>query len=271
MKSNIINVNMKLTDYIANFFKKKGTDLAFGITGSGSIRLIESFQQLDIDLVFPHQEQAGIMASLTRMRCTGNPAVMMVTGGPGASNTLIGLADAHLDSLPLFILAGQENLEYVWPPNNMRGKGVQGLDMIDVTKTVTKFNHSLKDPKDIRWVLEKAFYIAYSGRPGPIWIEIPQNLQHAEVDPNALVGYIPDFETEINFSSAVEKTIELIKNSQRPLLWVGHGVRLSKSEKVLRALIDKLQIPVLVSWQAADLIPDEDQLFVGRAGTYGQR
>lgn len=262
---------MKITDYIAKFFKNKGTDLAFGITGSGSIRLIESFEQNEIPFVFPHQEQAGIMAALTRMRCTNRPAVMMCTGGPGASNTLIGLADAHLDSLPLFILSGQENLEYMWPPNKMRGKGVQGLDMIDITKTVTKFNHSLRDPKDIRWVLEKAFHIAYTGRPGPVWIEIPQNLQHAEIDETGLVGYIPDLEPELDLTESIEETIHLLRGSERPLLWIGHGVRLSNSIDILNRLVEKLQIPALVTWQAADLLPDENELFAGRAGTYGQR
>jgi acetolactate synthase-1/2/3 large subunit len=158
---------MKVSDYIAQFFKNKGLDMAFAITGSGSIRLIESFEQLGVNYTCPHQEQAGIMAALARMRLTGNPALMMVTGGPGASNTLIGLADAYLDSMPLFILAGQENLEYVDPPNEMRGKGVQGLDMVNITKTVTKFGYCLTVPKKIRWMLEKAYHIAYSGRPGP--------------------------------------------------------------------------------------------------------
>lgn len=262
---------MKVTDYIANFFKSKGVDLVFGITGSGSIRLIESFEQIDVPYVCPHQEQAGIMTALTRMRCTNKPAIMMVTGGPGASNTLIGLADAHLDSLPMFILAGQENLEYVHPRNNMRGKGVQGLDMVDITKTVTKFNSCLTNPTDIKYILEKAYHMAYSGRPGPVWIEIPQNLQHAQIDPESLTGFVPEVIPATTYNNSVEKTLELIKNSQRPLLWVGHGVRLSNSIEVFNKLVEKLQIPALVTWQAADLLPDEHPLFVGRAGTYGQR
>lgn len=263
---------MRVSDYIANFFKDKGTDLVFGITGSGSIRLIESFEQIKIPYVCPHQEQAGIMAALTRMRCTNKPGVMMVTGGPGASNTLIGLADAHLDSLPLFIIAGQENLEYVHPKNLMRGKGVQGLDMVDITKTVTKFNHCLINPQDIKYILEKAYYYAYSGRPGPVWIEIPQNLQHANIDPDSLVGFTPtNLEVKNKFTEEVRETLKLIKEAKRPLLWVGHGIRLSNSIKVFNTLLEKLQIPALVTWQAADLVPDEHPLFVGRAGTYGQR
>jgi acetolactate synthase-1/2/3 large subunit len=262
---------MRVTDYIAQFFKDKGVDMTFAVTGSGSIRLIESFEQLGIDYICPHQEQAGIMAALTRMRITGNPAVMMVTGGPGASNTLIGLADAHLDSMPLFILAGQENLEYVDPPNKMRGKGVQGLDMVDITKTVTKFGYCLTDPKQVKWMLEKAFHSAYSGRPGPVWIEVPQNLQHAQIDPDSLIGYTPEVEAEIDFSDAAKKTVELIKKSQRPLFWLGHGVRIAKGIDVFQRVQSKLNMPSLVTWPAADILTDEDSNFAGRAGTYGQR
>jgi acetolactate synthase-1/2/3 large subunit len=263
---------MKVTDYIAEFLKSINTECVFAITGSGSIRLIESVEQAGIPYVCPHHEQAGIMASLTRMRASGTPAVMMVTGGPGASNTLIGVADAHLDSLPLFIIAGQENLEYVYPHNEMRGKGVQGLDMVNITKTVTKFGATLTDAKDIRRILEEAYYHAYNGRPGPVWIDIPQNLQHATVNPDELVGFAaPEAAYIADFSVEAQQTVELIKQAQRPLLWVGHGVRLSGAEEKMRKLLDRMGIPALVTWQAADLVPDDHPLFVGRAGTYGQR
>jgi acetolactate synthase I/II/III large subunit len=262
---------MRVSDYVANFLKKINVDCVFAITGSGSIRLIESADQAGIRYVCPHHEQAGIMASLTKMRTDNKPAVMMVTGGPGASNTLISIADAYLDSLPLFIIAGQENLEYVYPQNNMRGKGVQGLDMVDITKSVTKYGVTVIDPKDIRYVLEKAYYLAYTGRPGPVWIEIPQNLQHATVDPETLVGFVPEVSIKTNFDLQAQQTIDLIKQAERPLLWIGHGVRLSGAEQRIRKLLDTMGVPALVTWQAADLVPNDHPLFVGRAGTYGQR
>lgn len=264
---------MRVSDYVASFLKKINVDCVFAITGSGSIRMIESVDQAGIRYVCPHHEQAGIMSSLTKMRADGRPAVMMVTGGPGASNTLISIADAYLDSLPLFIIAGQENLEYVHPHNEMRGKGVQGLDMVNITKTVTKYGATVTDPKDIRYVLEKAYFYAYTGRPGPVWVEIPQNLQHATIDPDTLVGFDPGVtETNISdFATQAHQTIELIKQAERPLLWVGHGVRLSGAEQRMRTLLDQLGVPALVTWQAADLVPNDHELFAGRAGTYGQR
>lgn len=264
---------MKISDYIAAFLKSKNVDLIFCITGSGSLRLIESAEQAGIKYVSPHHEQAGVMASLTRMRTNGKPAVMMVTGGPGASNTLIALADAYLDSLPLIVIAGQENLEYMVPKNKIRGKGVQGLDMVDITKPVTKFGACLTDPKNIKHIMEQSFFEAYNGRPGPVWIEIPQNLQWAEVDPNQMIGFYPDLSAQstTDMTAAVSQTLDLIKNSRRPLLWVGHGIRLSGAEQQFKKLLDKLNVPALVTWQAADLVPDDHPMFVGRAGTYGQR
>jgi len=262
---------MKVSDYISEFLKNKGVDLVFAITGSGSIRLIQSVSDAGINYVCPHIEQAGIMASLTYMRSSNKPAVMMVTGGPGASNTIIALADAHLDSLPLFVFAGQENSEYVNPPNQMRGKGVQGLDMVNVTKTLTKYSTMLTNPNDIRYVMEQAFYEAYSGRPGPVWIDIPQDLQWAQIDPEKLNGFVPPQLPSIDMTAQAIATIELIKNAKRPLLWVGHGIRLSGAEQKFRKLLETLGVPALVTWQAADLVPDDHPLFVGRAGTYGQR
>jgi acetolactate synthase-1/2/3 large subunit len=262
---------MKVSDYISKFLKDKGVDLVFAITGSGSIRLIQSVSDAGINYVCPHIEQAGIMASSTYMRSSNKPAVMMVTGGPGASNTIIALADAHLDSLPLFVFAGQENSEYVNPPNQMRGKGVQGLDMVNVTKTLTKYSTLLTNPNNIRYVMEKAFYEAYSGRPGPVWIDIPQDLQWAQVDPEKLDGFVPPHSPSIDMTAQATATIKLIKNAKRPLLWVGHGIRLSGAEQKFRKLLETLGVPALVTWQAADLVPDDHTLFVGRAGTYGQR
>jgi len=262
---------MKVSDYISKFLKDKGVDLVFAITGSGSIRLIQSVSDAGINYVCPHIEQAGIMASLTYMRSSNKPAVMMVTGGPGASNIIIALADAHLDSLPLFVFAGQENSEYINPPNQMRGKGVQGLDMVNVTKTLTKYSTLLTNPNNIRYVMEKAFYEAYSGRPGPVWIDIPQDLQWAQVDPEKLDGFVPPHSPSIDMTAQATATIKLIKNAKRPLLWVGHGIRLSGAEQKFRKLLETLGVPALVTWQAADLVPDDHPLFVGRAGTYGQR
>jgi acetolactate synthase-1/2/3 large subunit len=266
---------MRLSDYVANFLRINGVDCIFTITGAGNLRLIESVVQQGISYVCPHHEQAAIMASLSRWRISGCPAINIVTGGPGSSNTLTAVADAFLDSIPCIIIAGQEKSEYMDSENRLRGKGVQGLDMVSIMRTVTKFAECLHSPRDIRRVLEQAFHEAFTGRPGPVWIDIPQDMQWADIDPATLPGFsIPDHATikpDSSMQQAAIATLDLVAKAQRPLLWVGHGIRLSRSESVFQQLLESLGVPVLVSWQAADLVPDSHPLFVGRAGTYGQR
>ena len=177
---------MKVSDYIAKFLLNKGVDLVFAISGGGNIRLIESVCNEGIKIICPHHEQAAVMAALTRYRISGRPAVCIVTGGPGAANTLISLADAYLDSIPCIIIAGQENSEFLSLPNKMRGKGVQGLDMVNIVKSVTKFAKCVTNSADIQVTLERAFQEAYSGRPGPVWIEIPQDKQWEKIVLNKL-------------------------------------------------------------------------------------
>jgi acetolactate synthase-1/2/3 large subunit len=265
---------MRVSDYIAKFLAEQGVDLIFTITGAGNVRLIEAVHNAGIRYICPHHEQAAVMAALTRLRISGKPAVCLVTGGPGAANTLIAVADAHLDSLPCILIAGQEKVEFVDPPNRMRGKGVQGLDMVNIMSSVTKFSTCLKRATDVRNVLEQAFHEANTGRPGPVWVDVPQDLQWAHVEPASLLGYCPPAayaEEKADMQKAVKTTLELIKNAKRPLLWVGHGIRLSNCEEIFRHVFNTLGVPALVSWQAADLIPDDHPLYIGRAGTYGQR
>jgi acetolactate synthase-1/2/3 large subunit len=265
---------MKISDYIAKFLVEKNIDLVFTITGAGNIRLIESASNSGIKYVCTHHEQAAVMAALTRFRICGRPAVCLVTGGPGAANTLIAVADAHLDSLPCIMIAGQEKIEFIDPPNGMRGKGVQGLDMVNIMRTVTKFADCVRRPSDIRRVLEQGFHEANSGRPGPVWIDVPQDLQWAEIDPDSLEGYAPGLHEpkEIcNMQQSAAETLSLLQTAKRPLIWVGHGIRLAQCELEFLRVFESLGVPALVSWQAADLLSDDHPLFVGRAGTYGQR
>lgn len=267
---------MRICDYIAQFLAERNVDLVFAITGAGNVRLIESTVQQGIKYVCPHHEQAAVMASLTRWRTCGRPAVTMVTGGPGASNTLIAVADAYLDSIPCIIVAGQEKAEFMSPADKLRGKGVQGLKMVEIVGSVTKYAACLTQPNDIRQIMERAFHEAFSGRPGPVWVEIPQDLQWAQVAPEQMPGYIPpppaaEITSAEGMRDAARRTLDLVAQAKRPLLWVGHGVRLARAEAALANLLDSLGVPALASWQGADLVCDDHPLFVGRAGTYGQR
>jgi acetolactate synthase-1/2/3 large subunit len=261
---------MRLTDYIAKFFKEKGSDICFAITGAGNIRIIESLSNA-MKYVCPHHEQAAVMSAISYWRTSNKLPVVTVTGGPGALNSLIGLADAHLDSIPLILLAGQEKAEYVKNQAHMRALGVQGLKMWEVVQNLTKKSYLITNPDDIHSILEEAYLEATTGRPGPVWIEIPQDLQWAEVKDES--SFIPDIEIKNNKlnDQDVEYILSAIKSAKRPLIWSGNGIRLSDSLEHFKNLLEKLQIPVLSTWQAADIIKDDHPLFVGRAGQYGQR
>ena len=261
---------MKLSDYVANFFKSKGSDICFAITGAGNIRIIESFSSI-MKYVCPHHEQAAVMSAITYWRVSKKLPVVTVTGGPGALNSLIGLADAHLDSIPLILIAGQEKSEYLKSNSEMRALGVQGLKMWQVVENLTKKSFIVTDPSKIKSILEEAYLEATTGRPGPVWIEIPQDLQWVEIAPDSLSSFNQVInELEVN-DEDVEFILSAISTSKKPLIWAGNGIRLSNSEFEFKNLLEKLQIPVLSTWQAADIIKDDHGLYVGRAGQYGQR
>jgi acetolactate synthase-1/2/3 large subunit len=261
---------MKLSDYVANFFKSKGSDICFAITGAGNIKIIESFSSI-MKYVCPHHEQAAVMSAISYWRVSKKLPVVTVTGGPGALNSLIGLADAHLDSIPLILIAGQEKSEYLKSNSEMRALGVQGLKMWQVVENLTKKSFIVTDPSKIKSILEEAYSEAITGRPGPVWIEIPQDLQWVEIAPDSLSSYNQVInELEVN-DEDVEFILSAISTSKKPLLWAGNGIRLSNSEFEFKNLLEKLQIPVLSTWQAADIIKNDHRLYVGRAGQYGQR
>lgn len=261
---------MRLSDYIAKFFKKKGSDICFAITGAGNLRIIESLSNV-MKYVCPHHEQAAVMSAITYWRASNKLPVVTVTGGPGALNSLIGLADAHLDSIPLILLAGQEKAEYVKKQTHMRALGVQGLKMWEVVQNLTKKSYIVTNPNDIHSILEEAYLEATTGRPGPVWIEIPQDLQWVEVEDENLILASIEIKNNTVSDQDVEYILSAIKSAKRPLIWSGNGIRLSDSLEQFKSLLEKLQIPVLSTWQAADIIKDDHPLFVGRAGQYGQR
>ena len=261
---------MRMSDYIAKFFKNKGSDICFAITGAGNIRIIESLSNV-MRYVCPHHEQAAVMAAITYWRTSNKLPVVTVTGGPGALNSLIGLADAHLDSIPLILLAGQEKAEYVKNQAYMRALGVQGLKMWEVVQNLTKKSYIVTNPDDIHSILEEAYIEATTGRPGPVWIEIPQDLQWADVKNENVYLQNIEIKNSIIDDQDIEYILSAIKSAKRPLIWSGNGIRLSNSTEQFKKLLQKLQVPVLSTWQAADIIKDDHPLFVGRAGQYGQR
>lgn len=268
MKSTTSTFSARLAEY----FFKLGCSKVFAITGAGSIRLIEEFQEYGFDCTYFHHEQAALMAAIGYAKLTGTPGVCIVTGGPGAINAVTGMASAYLDSVPLFVLAGQEKSNFYRDHVNLRAYGVQGLDMCAITEKVSKKSLAISNAASQIGQIKQCIALAASGRMGPIWLDIPQDVQWQHCDEirfEETKESSAGSEEEVN--AAIDEIVRLLASATRPLLWIGNGVRLSKSIAECRQLVEHLKVPCLVSWQAADIITTESDYYLGRAGTYGQR
>jgi acetolactate synthase I/II/III large subunit len=263
---------MKLAEYVASFLAERGMSRVFAISGASNLRLLAAIaEHPKLSYVCPHHEQAGVMAAIAHSRLSGKPCAMVVTAGPGAINAVTGVASAWLDSVPVIVLAGQEKSEFMRPANRLRGKGVQGLEMTRIVEPITKYAVCLSDARDVRKVLERAFFEAHHLRPGPVWVEIPQDLQSAEIDPNALEGFTAPQLPVRDLSADAQRVVDLLAAAERPVLWAGHGIRLAGAVDTFRVVLDALSVPCLVAWNGADLLEEDHPLYAGRAGTYGQR
>ncbi len=268
---------IKLSDYIFDYLYKEGYRHIFLISGGGCIHLIDSVGKSKIKYICNHHEQASAMAAESYARITGKVGLCLVTSGPGSTNTLTGLIGAWLDSIPVLFISGQIKRETIANYNTMRQLGDQEINIIDMVKPVTKYAVTVMDPNDIRFHLEKALFLAKDGRPGPVWLNIPLDVQGAFIDPTKLKIFDysqKKFNTKASkegLKKLVEQTIIKISTSSRPVMFVGNGVRLSGAEKELLKLIKKLKIPILTSFTGYDLVGTDNEFFFGRPGTVGQR
>jgi acetolactate synthase-1/2/3 large subunit len=272
---------MKLSDYVMRFVAQLGVKHVFLVTGGGAMHLNASLAQCpDLEPVCNSHEQASAMCAEVYSKATSHFGVALVTTGPGGTNAVTGLAGAWLDSTPMLFLSGQVKrpdrmFAADGTPLGMRQLGVQEVDIISIVRPLTKYAETVLDPRSIRYHLEKAVYLARNGRPGPVWIDIPLDVQAAPIDETSLAGFdpasIPPAFDEAALPRLVAETIGALNRSERPLIFVGNGVRLSGAEEQFRELIARLQLPVEATWCAADIISSEDPLFVGRPGTLAAR
>lgn len=263
---------MKTSDYIASFLARQNAKHIFTISGAGNVHILDSLaRHPDLIYVCPHHEQAGVMASLAYTRISGRPGIMVTTAGPGSVNAITGVLDAWADSIPCIIISGQEKSTYATPENPLRMWGVQGANLPEIVRTITKYAATVLDPKSIRFHLEKAFYRANEGRPGPVWIDVPMDVQASTIDPSALAGFTPEKTPEPDITPQISTLIQWLRQSKRPVCLIGHGIRLAGAQGRISELLEKLEIPYLTSWNGADLLANEHPLHFGHAGTYGQR
>jgi len=272
---------MKLSDYVMRFVADQGVGHVFLVVGGGAMHLNASLAQCAaLELVCNSHEQASAMAAETYAKATGNFGVAMVTSGPGGTNAVTGLAGAWLDSTPMLFLSGQvkrpDRMFYSdGAPRGMRQLGVQEIDIISIVRSLTKYAVTIVDASSIRYHLEKAVYLARAGRPGPVWIDIPLDVQAAPIDETALHGFdpleIPPAFDESVLPSKVWETIAALNRSQRPLILAGNGIRLARAEEDFRKLVALLQVPVATTWCAAGIVSSDDPLFAGRPGALAAR
>lgn len=264
---------IKLSDYIVNYLASIGVEDVFMITGGGAMHLNESFgSHPHVSYYCNHHEQAGAMAAEAYARIKGL-GVCVVTTGPGGANTLNGVVGAWLDSIPMLIVSGQVKRETIKPTKKLRQLGIQELNIVDIVKPITKYAVTIWNPEEIRYHLEKAVYLAKSGRPGPVWIDVPLDVQAAYVEKNSLVGFHPrEIKSLFNRSKLVEQvdeTLGLLRNSRRPVIFAGGGVRLSGAQELLLKLAERFEIPILTAMSANDLVHSNYKLFFGRPGAFG--
>lgn len=268
--------NMKLSDYLVNFLEKKGVSDVFMISGGLAMHLNDSFgRSRKIKYYCNFHEQASAIAAEGYSKVTGKLGVCVVTGGPGGSNTITGVVGHWQDSVPVLFISGQVRTEILSNGTKLRQFGEQELNIVEIVKSITKYAVIISDPSTIRYHLEKAVYLATTGRPGPVWIDIPLDIQAAEVDVKKLKGFR---ESELKIKNNplllkenVSKTIDLIKNAKRPVILAGSGIRISGAYDDFLRLVDELKIPIVTASCANDVIYSKHPLYFGNPGLIGDR
>ena len=294
-------MKIRVSDYIAKRVVELGIERAFSVTGGGAMFLNDALGHREgLKVLYNHHEQASAIAAESYARINDKMALLCVTTGPGGTNAITGVVGAWLDSIPMLVLSGQVRYDCTARSTGLgiRALGDQEFDICKSIECMTKYSEMVIEPMRIRYCLEKAVYLATSGRPGPTWLDIPLNVQSAFVEEDELIGFdIENFENggngykenspymdkklDKNFNKDVlpknldkeliRKIIEKIRNSKRPVLNAGNGIRIGNAHKEFMELVEKLGIPVVVGWNSEDCLYDEHPLYAGRPGNFGDR
>ena len=265
---------MKVSDFVIKFLEEKKISTVFTVSGGGSIFLCDAlYKSKKIKYVSCHHEQAVSFAAESFSRVTNKPGAAIVTTGPGGTNCTTGVASCWIDSVPTLFISGQVYLNQTIKKTGLRQIGVQEFDIINMVKSSTKYAVIVKDPNEIKYHLQKAYHISTEGRPGPVWIDIPADIQNADINLKKLKNYKPT-KKKIKknlINNKINKIAKLLAKSKRPLLLLGQGVKISKGEKYLRNIIKKFKIPFALTWNASDLVESTNNSYIGRPGAFAER
>jgi acetolactate synthase-1/2/3 large subunit len=261
---------VKVSDFVVDYIKRElGVDTVFLIVGGANMHLVDSIaRRSDMTYVCTQHEQAAAMAADGYARARSDIGVTFVTSGPGGTNALTGVCSGWMDSTPCLVLSGQVGLRDYTDGRTIRQLGVQQINIVDIVRSVTKYAEIVTEPETIRHHLDRAIHHARTGRPGPVWLDVPQNVQMAQVEPERLPGWSAErVRAEI---PRLDEVVRLLSRATRPILIAGHGVRLAGAQSLLDDLITRLGFPVITTWNGMDLVPDDHPLYVGRSGVFGQ-
>ncbi len=266
---------MKLSDYVFKFIAEQGVKHVFMLPGGGAMHLVDSLgRNKNLIYICNLHEQACAIAAEAYARVTNNLGVALVTTGPGSTNAITGVAGAWLASTPCLIISGQVKRSDMKGNSGVRQIGQQELDIVSIVKSITKYAVTVTEPEKIRYHLEKAVYLAKEGRKGPVWIDIPLDVQATQIDNDNLSGFnANEIKSNVNksLSEIVKQTILILNNAERPVLLAGNGVHYAGAKNDLSQLVDVLGIPVLTTWAGNDLFADDNPLFIGKPGTLASR
>ncbi|HQT43934.1 MAG TPA: thiamine pyrophosphate-binding protein, partial [Halothiobacillus sp.] len=270
---------MRVADYIAECLVAHGLKHVFMVTGGGAMHLNDALSRNKLlSVICCHHEQACAMAAEAYCRLGGRMAVVNVTTGPGGINALNGVYGAYTDSIGMVVVSGQVKRETMIGSYDLplRQLGDQEVDIIGMVGGITKYAVVLREPTDVRYVIEKALYLSGSGRPGPVWIDVPIDVQGAIIDPVTLRGFVPGDQADVGLQgqdlrAAARLVAGALMNAERPVIMPGTGVRISGAYDDFLRLVERLRFPVATAFNAHDVLPDDHEYYVGRPGTVGDR
>jgi len=263
---------MKVAEYIANFLAQQGVREIFMLSGTGSIYLDDAFaHQREMKYVCARHEAAAVIMAEAVAKLTGRLGVAVSTTGPGATNAAAGVVEAWVDSTPVMVISGQVSSSEI--STHDRTFGIQGFDIVSHVESITKYSATVLDPSSIRYHLERAVHSAMTGRRGPVWLDIPMDIQSSQISPDNLVGFTPDINDDIafdNLDSKLDSFIKLLSSSERPSVIFGQGIRASNTISEFKNLIELLDIPVVSARMAKDILSHSYRNYIGMGGYKGQ-
>ena len=271
-------MKMKLSDYLAGYLVSKGIGINFTVTGGGAMYLNASFGHAEgMRTIYVQHEQAASIAAEAYFRMCGKLPLVCVTTGPGGTNALTGVLGAWLDSIPMLVISGQVKYSATVRSTGypMRICGDQEFDIVKAAAAMTKYAEMVTVPEMIRYHLDKALWLAQHGRPGPVWLDIPQNVQNADIDTDTLIPFHPEEMQNMCARpvspAAADLIAEKLRNAERPVLYAGAEIRTSGAYELFLRTAERLNIPVVTTFDSIDLLPEDHPLYAGRGGDVGNR